>query len=248
MNKDQVFNIAFAVTAWFETGDEPYTNPSGNFDGQGLSWGPRQNCIGQGSLQPLLRKMFAEQDALMHATLGANYDTLFAIAKAGPTKDQLAMTIRELNDEKGRLRPGWRDVFAKLGAAPAIQAVFIDDARGSIPAVDGLADWMSGPEQVDVRTWCLAYDFVTQNGGFNSVFKVAISAFLLTLAPFKKDVRDRLRAICWLRAGWSYILGNREFATDVLARKLLIVEGRGRFRGADVDLSDRFGVNDAKVA
>jgi hypothetical protein len=246
MTKDQVFKTAFSLTSWFETGDAPYTNPSGNFDGQGLSWGPRQNCIGQGSLQPLLRKMFEEQDALMRSTLGPLYDALADIAKPAPTKDQLEKTIRLLNDPKGHLLPEWRTALAKLGSYSAIQTIFIDDALGSIPAVDSLAAWIA-VDTPTVREWCLAYDFVTQNGGFNAPFKLAISTFLLALAPFKKDPRDRMRAICWLRAGWTYVLGNREFADDVLSRKLLIVEGHGRFRGADTDLDAKFSVSDEAV-
>ena len=249
MTRDDVFKIAFNVTAWFETGDAPYTNPSGNFDGQGLSWGPRQNCIGQGSLQPLLRQMFAKYDPLMLSVLGQSlYPTLYAIAKEGPTADQLEMTIKNLNDSNGHLLPAWRGAFSVLGANPAIQAIFLEDAKGSIPAVDLLASWIAVGTTPTVREWCLAYDFVTQNGGFNSAFRTAISAFLLVLKPFQKDPRDRMRAICWLRAGWTYIRGNRDFADDVLARKLLIVEGRGRFRGSDVDLDAKFNVNDSLVA
>ena len=244
------FETAFAVTAWFETGDRPYTNPSGNFDGQGLSWGPRQNCIGQGSLQPLLRRMFKEQDNLMRVVLGVNYGVLLDIAKPAPTKEQLAKTIAIMNDASGKkLLPEWRSIFASLGANQAIQDIFMDDAKGSTPAVDSLAAWIAVGDTPTLREWCLAFDFVTQNGGFASAFKVAISAFLLALKPFQKDaVKDRMRAICWLRAGWTYILGNRAFASDVLGRKLLIVEGVGRIHGEDVDLDAKFGITDETVA
>lgn len=242
------FETAFNITAWFETGDTPYTNPSGNFDGQGLSWGPRQNCIGQGSLQPLLRRMFAEQDQLMHLCLGVLYGSLKDISLPAPTADQLEKTISTMNDAKGHLFPEWRKAFSDLGGYAAIQQIFMDDARASIPAVDLLATWIAGSKPLTLRTWCLAYDFVTQNGGFASAFKLAISTFLLTLAPFQKDkVKDRMRAICWLRAGWTYILGNRMFADDVLGRKLLIVEGHGRFRGQDVDLDEKFGITDEPI-
>lgn len=238
------FKIAFNTTAWFETGNTPYTNPSGNFDGQGLSWGPRQNCIGQGSLQPLLRKMFAEQDLLMKSVLGADYNTLLDIAKAAPTKDQLEKTISKLNDEKNRLLPAWREHFKLLGANTKIQEIFLEDARGSIPAVDKLAEWIAKGDSPTIREWCLAFDFVTQNGGFNSAFKIAISTFLLALKPFEKNERDRMRSIVWLRSGWTYILGNRAFAGDVLSRKLLIVEGSGKFRGEIVDIDEKFGISD----
>jgi len=243
------FQTAFNITAWFETGDEPYTNPSGNFDGQGLSWGPRQNCIGQGSLQPLLRQMLVEQPVTMQRVLGPLLPVLKDIAAPAPTKDQLAKTISVMNDAKGRLLPEWRTAFATLGTYPEFQQIFLDEAKSSTPAVDKLATWIAVGAQPTVREWCLAYDFVTQNGGFATAFRAAISTFLLVLKPFQKDaVKDRMRAICWLRAGWTYILGNRAFADDVLSRKLLIVEGRGKFRGENVDLDAKFGVSDEAVA
>jgi hypothetical protein len=191
--------------------------------------------------------MFAEQDGLMRPTLGVNYDVLKDIASPAPTKDQLEKTIRLLNDAKGNLLPVWRTAFAALGNYAAIQDIFLDDAKGSIPAVDNLAAWIASGDVPTLREWCLAYDFVTQNGGFNSAFKLAISTFLLALKTFKRDPRDRMRAICWLRAGWTYILGNRAFADDVLSRKLLIVEGRGKFRGENVDLDARFSITDSVV-
>lgn len=249
MQKEEVFQTAFRVTAWFETGDTPFTNPSGNFDGQGLSWGPRQNCIGQGSLQPLLRRMFAEQDSAMRAGLGPLYDALKDIAAPAPTADQLRKTVQAMNDARGKLLPAWRAAFAALGANKAIQGIFMDDARASVPAVDALASWIAVGSVPTVREWCLAFDYVTQNGGFHAAFRAAISTFLLAMRPFQKDPkRDRLRAICWFRGGWTYIRGNTPFADDVLHRKLLIVEGRGRIRDEFIDMDERFGITDAPAA
>lgn len=241
----QKFETAFKITAWFETGDQPFTNPSGNFDGQGLSWGPRQNCIGQGSLQPLLRRMFAEQDQVMRDGLGQLYDVLKDIAAPAQTSDQLRKTIELLNDDKGHLKPEWRTAFAEIGAEAAIQDIFMDDAKTSVPAVEALAAWIAVNSVPTLREWCLAFDYVTQNGGFHPAFRAAISTFLLAMKPFQKDPKkDRMRAICWLRAGWTYIKGNTAFADDVLHRKLLIVEGRGRFRGELVNLDEKFDLTD----
>ena len=241
------FETAFAVTAWFETGDQPYTNPSGNFDGQGLSWGPRQNCIGQGSLQPLLKKMMQMYPTVVITAFGSAFKDLQAMMDAPTIVEQTKLAVSLANDEKGRLKPTWTRALASLGANTQIQQIFLDDAKGSIPSVDALASWIAnGP--VTLRTWCLAYDFVTQNGGFNSTFKIAISAFLLALSTFKKDPRDRMRAVCWLRAGWTYIRGQKQFAGDVLSRKLLIVEGSGKFRGSFEDLDKKFGISDEVVS
>ena len=249
MKKEDVFKIAFNITAWFETSGEPYTSPSGNFDKQGLSWGPRQNCIGQGSLQPLLRRMLNDHPDLVAASMNPfMVDSMKQMLVLPTTQAQTDYVISKWNDDRGRLAPAWNQAFSILGQNDEIQAIFIDDARGSIPAVDSLAAWIAINDNPTVREWCLAYDFVTQNGGFHSAFKAAISTFLLALKPFQKDFKDRMRAICWLRAGWTYIRGQRKFADDVLGRKLLITEGFGRFRGEDVDLDGLFKVNDEGIS
>ena len=67
------------------------------------------------------------------------------------------------------------------------------------------------------------------------------------MLPNRRRARDRMRAICWLRAGWTYIRGQRKFADDVLGRKLLIVEGASKFRGSWVDLDEKYGVSDEVI-
>jgi len=241
------FKVAFEVTAWFETSGQLYTLSVGNFDKQGCSWGPRQTNIGQSSLQPLMRKMLEDDPLNVQEALGDLYYSFVDVARVQPTSDQLAIVIRDWNDDRGRLKTDWRNAFRRLGELPSVQKIFQDDARTSIPSTDRLAAWIASGPTPTVREWCLAYDFVTQNGGFHSAFRAAISTFLFTLKAFRKDPRDRMRAICWLRAGWTYIRGQRKFADDVLGRKLLIVEGASKFRGSWVDLDEKYGVSDGVV-
>jgi hypothetical protein len=251
MNVEAAFKIAFDVTAWFETDGKPFTEASGNFDGQGFSWGPRHTCIGQGSLPPLMRKMLEVAPDKMAQALGPLLQSFKDVARSRPTAEQLEIVVRDWNDEKGGLKPEWDRAVAALGVLPEVQQVFVDDARESIPATNVLAGWIALGSQPTVREWCLAYDYVTQNGGFHSAFRASISTMLLALKPFMKDNRDRMRAICWLRGGWTYIRGQRRFAEDVLWRKLVIVEGRlgfRRFRGSDLDVDAKFGVVDELVA
>ena len=240
----EAFLTAFQTTAWFETSGNLYTEATGNFDKQGLSWGPRQTCIGQGSLQPLLRKMLAADPLTMDSILGPLMPVFQSLCVLGPTAPQLSAAVTSCNDSHGNLLPAWQQVFEKLGAQAFVQKVFQDDAQQSIPAVNALVKWIAGGQPVTVRMWCLAYDFVTQDGGFNTAFETAITVFLSALSGFQKDPRDRMRAICWLRAAWVYIRGQKAFAQDVLGRKLLLVEGSGHLRGADIDADAKFGISD----
>src|SRR3954454_17259486 len=54
-----------ALTSSFETGNMPpecFCGVTGDFDGQGISFGALQWNIGQGSLQPLLHEMFQKHE------------------------------------------------------------------------------------------------------------------------------------------------------------------------------------------
>lgn len=239
------FETAFKVTAWFETGDQPFTQASGNFDKQGLSWGPRQTCIGQGSLQPLLRRMIKEEGISVQQCLNDSLQlSLQKMLDLPSTEEQLSFCVTKMNDSNNRLLPEWNMAFMKLGSIKEIQQIFMDEATASVPAVDGLAKYISGGESPTMREWVWAFDVVTQNGGLATWFRAILAVIKPMLAPFKKDDRDWLRTVSWLRAAQSYVRGNRPFAIDVLSRKLLIVEGHGKFRGGYVDLDQKFGVSD----
>src|SRR5713226_9197492 len=85
-----------ALTGAFETNHPPpdcFAGLSGDFDGQGISFGVLQWNLGQGSLQPLLREMdhaqpeilkqiFDEQYAELQAMLGASRDEQLTWARS----------------------------------------------------------------------------------------------------------------------------------------------------------------------
>lgn len=258
---DEAFQTAFNLTAFFETDGNPYSAPSGNFDGQGISWGPRQNCLGQGSLQPVLRRMVTEQETLVSNTFGPLYDDLKSILAEPTTKTQTDMAIKLANvlstgsKPRWNLKPEWQAAFAELGKSPAIQAIFVEEAKGSRPAVDDLAQWIAKGSVVTVRMYCLAYDIVTQNGGVGSALRMALTAGRPFLSVYRQKLLDKGRTVDWAwmsivagcRALQTRITGQIEFAKDVEARKFLIIDGRGTFRGDTVDLEHSYDVTDEAV-
>jgi hypothetical protein len=241
---DKAFQTAFRVTSWFECGDRPFTNPVGNFDGQGVSWGPRQTNFGQGSLQPLLLKAQETIPGLVMTAFGRLHPELTRVLAIQDRAEQMRAVASSMNDADGRLLPDWSTAFKTLGAQPAMQVIFMDDARGIMDRVESLAKWMDG-DQASLRSYCLAYDFITQNGSVGLALRAALTAAKPILAPFSKDPkRDWLRVMAWARSAWTYIVGSKVWAMDVLSRKLLIIEGQGKFRGEMVDLDGRFGITD----
>ena len=240
------FSVAFNVTAWFETSGNIWGEVSGNFDKQGLSFGPRQNCIGQGSLQPLLRKIVALNAAAVQQAFGnQRFHELVTLLATFSTADQLAFVDAHWNDGNNRLFADIKQAFVNLGQMKETQDTFMDDARGSIPEVDLLAEWMANSQPVSLRTWCLAYDIVTQNGGIGQDLKASILNAWLPIKLDCTDARDFMRHIAWHRSEWVYVKGNKPFAEDVLHRKLLIIEGSSQsFRGQVVNIDQMFGITD----
>ncbi len=241
---DVAFQTAFKVTSWFECGDRPFTSPAGNFDGMGLSWGPRQNNFGQGTLQPLLAQIIKSSPGMVSSVFGPLYVEFQRILGIQDRRTQLAAVIEKMNDGGNRLRKEWVTAFCSLGNNPVMQQIFREDAKSILPQVEELSNWMTSGSPT-VRSVCLAYDIVTQNGSVALPLRTALTVAKPILAPFSKDPgRDWLRLLAWARACWTYIRGNAEFAIDVLGRKLLIIEGHGKFRGGYVDLDAKFGITD----
>jgi len=256
------FEVAYNLTAWFETSGDPYTTPSGNFDGQGISWGPRQNCMGQGSLQPLLRRAIKELEPAVMDAFGPLFGDLKTILEQPTTEAQTQASIKIANVQvltprpRWKLKPEWQAAFAKLGQNLTMQGLFIDDARQSEAAVSNLAKWIARGVPVTLRMYCLAYDIVTQNGGVGTGLRLALTAARPFLAVYKATLIKKGRSLDWAwmsvvagcRALQTRITGQIVFAKDVAARKFLIIDGKGLFRGEDVDLEERFGVTDEPVA
>jgi peptidoglycan hydrolase-like protein with peptidoglycan-binding domain len=74
-----------ALTGTFETGGQPpecFCGITGDFDGQGISFGVLQWNIGQGSLQPLLAEMFDSHPTVCDSIFHEHNDTLRALGRA----------------------------------------------------------------------------------------------------------------------------------------------------------------------
>src|SRR2546422_6327207 len=114
-----------ALTGSFETGTAPpdcFAGLSGDFDGQGLSFGVLQWNLGQGSLQPLL----AEIDRTQPALTGRIFDTHYAEFQAmlRLDRDDQLLWARSIQDRATfRLVEPWAGMFKTLGRAPEFQSI-----------------------------------------------------------------------------------------------------------------------------
>src|SRR3989454_8043846 len=74
-----------ALTGAFETNQPPpdcFAGLSGDFDGQGISFGVLQWNLGQGSLQPLLRKIIKAEPEMVESIFAQNYEELDSVLAA----------------------------------------------------------------------------------------------------------------------------------------------------------------------
>ena len=125
---------ALEITSTLETGKAGgFYGLSGNFDGQGLSFGLVNWTIGTGSLQPLLRDFAHEEPSRWKAVFGRDADRFEAlIARKGreAEREQLRFAVEEMNEKalvrghvRWAIREPWRTYFKRLSEEPAFRQI-----------------------------------------------------------------------------------------------------------------------------
>ena len=233
-----------ALTGAFETNQPPpdcFAGLSGDFDGQGLSFGVAQWNIGQGSLQPLLAEMNENHPHLLEQVFGSNYPTLLAIL--GKSLDEQLAWARSIQDPQEHvvLQP-WREQFKTLGRLQEFQDIEVKHAAGLFEEALAMCMEYGVSSQ---RAAALMFDIKVQNGGIkNSVKPLILSDFQQLEQPateagnFPTEVA-RLRIIA-ARAAAS---AKPEWIADVQSRKLTIANGQGIVHGNRYDLEAQFGIS-----
>lgn len=227
-------NRCLALTASFETSQPPpecFAGLSGNFDGQGISFGALQWCIGKDSLQPLLRTLDERHPALIEMIFG-DYTGEFREMLQGSHQDQMDWALG-IQDSKDRVIEPWRGYFKALGRTPECQQVQADRAGHLFRrALDLCLDYGLASE----RAVALMFDICVQNGGIGSTVRKQIQARFAQLDP--TDEPARLRVVAELRAAAA----NPRWIEDVRRRKLTIANGKGVVHGEAYDLEADYGI------
>ena len=131
---------AVLITSTLETGRAGgFFGLTGNFDGQGLSFGLVNWTIGTGSLQPLLREFAAEHPSRWRAAFGphaSSFLTLIARKGKAAQAEQLRFAIEEMNTStvvKGKrkwsIREPWYTYFKNLSEDVAFQRIEVRHVR-----------------------------------------------------------------------------------------------------------------------
>lgn len=235
-----------ALTGSFETGSripDCFAGVSGDFDGQGISFGVLQWNFGQGSLQPLLRRMFSGYPECSRSIFQDQFDLILAKLNGG--KPDLMTFARSIqHPTKHFLNEPWRGMFKSLGRTEEFQRIELDAANALYKAARQLcANYGLWSE----RGVALMFDINVQNGSINSTVKEQILTDFQYLSPAlgeeEKEV-ERLRIIANRRADAA----KAQWREDVRARKLCIANGDGKVHGIPYDLDEQFGIGLRRLA
>jgi hypothetical protein len=229
---DSVADIAVSITRQFEVGSKDQI--AGNFDGQGLSLGYLQWCIGQGTLQPLLHRMDRQYNSEMKSIFGTNYDALRNMLidtskEALPNQLQWAVNI---NDSKDKIVEPWYSQFVALTKNQNFIEIEKDAEAYSIWQAMMICDRYN---LKTVRGFALAFDIAVQNGSISPEAAVIIDTALKQTPDITE--KNLLGIIA------SAVSAN---STDVASRKQAIVNGQGTVHGETLNLDSRFGLSDAR--
>jgi len=226
------------MTGFFETSKRPpdcYSTLAGNFDGQGLSMGVLQWNIGQGTLQPLFRRMLYHHEGETRAILGDDgYRQL---------RDVLLLKSKGQKQWAGRLelKKGsyWGDRLRALGATPAFQQIQVHFAGKRFEWALRRARELGYQTE---RAVALLFDIRVQNGSVGKRVTAEVKS-AQGESEFEKGSREWEVASLMLLANRRAEVAHPRWVEDVRARKLTIARGKGKVHGHDVDLARDFGIN-----
>jgi hypothetical protein len=229
-----------ALTGSFETGralPDCFAGVSGDFDGQGISFGVLQWNFGQNSLQPLLDEMIDKHKKIVKGIFGSYYDVLLQALRAD--KQELMTFARSIQHPvKHFIYEPWRGMFRSLGRVEELQDIQVKHARENFKAAHRFCkDYGLWSE----RAVALMFDIKVQNGSISKLVKARILQQFKTLpknlSKGKLEIQ-KMRIVANRRAEAA----NPRWIEDVRARKLCCAKGGGVVHGIDYDLEKQFGI------
>lgn len=228
-----------ALTGTFETSTVApgcFSCVTGDFDGQGISFGALQWNFGQGSLQPILEKMLRSHRKVMESVFHDDLPRLEQALRGG--KAACMRFARSIQDNRHRVQEPWLGMFRALGRTPECQDIQTGMAMDTNRRARALAKEYGLKSQ---RAVALMFDILVQNGSIKDTVKRRIlrdfEALPASLPADDLEVR-KMRSVAIRRAEAA----RPEFVKDVKSRKLCIANGEGTVHGIPFVLSEQFGI------
>lgn len=227
---DNVINTAVKITKQFEVGTA--NQIAGNFDGQGLSLGYLQWCIGLGNLQPLLNRMDRQYNSEMKKIFGENYTTIHNMLLNTP-ENQLKWA-KSINDSHNKIIAPWYSQFVNLTNNKHFISIEKD---AEVYMVNQAMLICNRYNLKTTRGFALSFDIATQNGGITTSAAKIINNSLNKNPNISE--KELLKVIANAVADTSDT--NKE---DIRSRKMAIVNGKGNVHGIMLYLDRNYGLSD----
>jgi hypothetical protein len=232
-----------ALTGTFETGSAPpdcFCGLSGDFDGQGISFGVLQWNLGQESLQPLLRDMIERHTQIVRDIFESHFDILVEALDSNKTSQEELMGFARAIQHPAThtLFEPWRGMARELGRTEEFQEIEVENSTRLFNSAKSKCQeyglWSE-------RAVALMFDISVQNGGISNLVKTVIlkdfSTLPQDLAPEESEVRKMV-----IVANRRAEAANPRWIDDVRSRKLCIAKGEGVVHGISFNLDEQFGI------
>ena len=229
-----------ALTGAFETNVPPpgcFSCISGDFDGQGLSYGALQFNLGQRTLQLLLRDVDERDPGLLDEIFDRQAAPLRAMLASTDLDSQLAFA-RSIQTPGFRVHEPWRGMFVALGRTRACQEAQLDQASQFVDRARRLCVRFGVGSP---RALALMFDIIVQNGSISSPVAAQIDQDIARIDPRLSPADQERERLC-IVANRRAEAANARWVEDVRTRKLCIANGRGTVHGAFYDLEEQFGL------
>jgi peptidoglycan hydrolase-like protein with peptidoglycan-binding domain len=257
---------AVKITSTFETGRPGgFGGLTGNFDGQGLSFGLMNFAFKAGSLPPLLQEFITKHPDRYAAAFGKDagrFKEIVFATKPDPSNPkrrvrdverQMAFVNTQMNlypaKAKGnKIVEPWKTYFGRLENDPKFRKIQVAAVRR---ALDRARYWSNYFELRTERGFAFMFDLVSSHGGawLNAPkFKGRRRALLRKMLAAKKaelgrdtlTEREKMEVIANMIADVSL----PEWREKARVRKLWFVRGSGKVHGHAWDIRKDFGVTD----
>ena len=222
---EQAFDYALRVTAAYETSGDPYLQVTGNFDQQGLSFGPIQANLGTGSLQELFRRLRARDGALLRQCFDneSHYEEFQQVLDGPRTRALAWADERSIGNRKQGIGQPWRRYLQSVGSQPIFQAEMrrqaYDGYGRRVLSTLAFLRGLSALRIAHLRCLAALFDMCVQQGSVLRA-EAAIRRRVDEEAPEDEFTLTRLVVEERARAA------NPQWRADALSRRLGILDRR----------------------
>lgn len=232
-----------ALTGTFETGSAPpdcFCGLSGDFDGQGISFGVLQWNFGQGSLQPLLRDMIQRHTQTVKDLFESYFDIIVEALDSDKTpKEELITFARAIQHPvTHKVFEPWKGMARELGRTEEFQQIEVKHANKLFNSAKKMCQQYGLWSE---RGVALMFDILVQNGSISNLVKtVILNEFSIMPQDLPQEELEVRKMV--IIANRRAEAANPRWIDDVRSRKLCIAKGEGIVHGIPFNLEEQFGI------